>query len=96
MADHKKKTKKNYEIFIQPDGFSERLRIAMMRRDVTAQELAYEIGVHKSVVYRCWTDQICIKISILKNICEVLQVSANWLLFGVGEWSLDTTCKDYS
>lgn len=75
MANHK------WEI---PEGFTNRLREALRIREMTGESLAFDIGIEPTNIYKYLNGKTCMNIGRLAEICEILDVSADWLLFGKG------------
>lgn len=71
--------KKHYN---QTVGFSDRLNQILYDRNISAQKLAKLVGMERKTVYT-WTNGYSMPNSlILARICKVLNVSADYLLFG--------------
>lgn len=70
--------------WIIPDGFSERLNEAIKVRGMTGEQVAWEIDIVPTSMYSYLHGRTCMNIGRLHEICTVLDVSADWLLFGTG------------
>lgn len=67
--------------------WGERLQFIIKHRNYNKQiALASELGVDKSTVCR-WIQGENIKLSYVIQICEILDISADWLLMGRGSHS---------
>lgn len=75
MANHK---------WACPDGFTDRLRQAMHSRAITGEEMALELNVSPSTIYGYLIHKSCMNIVRLCEICDILDISADWLLYGKG------------
>lgn len=66
----------------QIEGFADRLSKLMHDRNISGKRLADLIGMERKAVYM-WTNGYSMPNSlILARICKVLNVSADYLLFG--------------
>lgn len=73
--------KKHYN---QTIGFADRLNQAMYDRDMNASQLAKLVGMERKTVYTWQWGYTMPNSLILARICNVLGVSADYLLFGSG------------
>lgn len=73
--------KKHYN---QTIGFADRLNQAMYDRDMSASQLAKLVGMERKTVYTWQWGYTMPNSLILARICNVLGVSADYLLFGSG------------
>ena len=61
-------------------SFAELLRSVLEEKDVSQAELARRIGVVQQVVNHYCTDKIKPSIDMLRTICQMLDVSSDYLL----------------
>lgn len=72
-------SKKHYN---QTIGFADRLEQTLYDKDMSKKRLGELVGVGRSTVYSwCWGDVMPNSL-VLARICTVLNVSADYLLFG--------------
>ena len=71
--------KKHYN---QTVGFAERLNQALYERNISGQKLAKLVGMERKTVYMWTNGDVMPNSLILERICKVLNVSADYLLFG--------------
>nr|WP_213951554.1 helix-turn-helix transcriptional regulator [Tepidanaerobacter syntrophicus] len=77
------------EIDLLP-GFGERLKEAIQRKGYTQKELSEILGVNQDTITNYVQERSFPKADMLLNICQLLDVSADWLLKGRTEY-LDMT-----
>jgi len=77
------------EIDLLP-GFGERLKEAIQRKGYTQKELSEILGVNQDTITNYVQERSFPKADMLLNICQLLDVSADWLLKGETEY-LDMT-----
>lgn len=77
------------EINLLP-GFGERLKEAIQRKGYTQKELSEILGVNQDTITNYVQERSFPKADMLLNICQLLDVSADWLLKGRTEY-LDMT-----
>lgn len=65
-----------------PTGFSERLYDTWLKSGLEITELSRKSGVSRTSVYCYIYNGIAPNISALAKLCKVLNVSADYLLFG--------------
>lgn len=61
-------------------NISSKIKIAMKRKNMTQTELAKKISVSNSAVSRWLSSDRSLRAINIKSLCEVLDVSADWLL----------------
>lgn len=61
-------------------NFAKKLKKSMEIKGFSNSRLAKEIGTNESTISRYISGNMIPKIDVLKNICEVLEVSADWLI----------------
>lgn len=61
-------------------NISGKIKIAMKRKNMTQTELAKKISVSNSAVSRWLSSDRSLRAINIKSLCEVLDVSADWLL----------------
>ena len=66
------------------DSFGQRLKKVLTERNMMQKELAEKIGVNEMAISRYIHGGRMVSVSILIDICKVLNVSADYLL-GLGE-----------
>ncbi len=76
-----------------PEGFTDRLLLAIGKKDIYITELARLIGMHRSTIYSWMTGVSSPDAASLAAICRVLDVSADWLIFGENNVENNTTGK---
>lgn len=68
-----------------PEGFAKRLREAIQARGMTGEQVADELDIYPANMYGYLHGKTCMNIGRLQELCNVLNVSADWLLFGSGQ-----------
>ncbi len=68
-----------------PRGFADRLVQVMDLRDKNTSQLAKLTRVDRKTIYCYRQGDTSPSAVILARMCEILDVSADWLLFGKGE-----------
>lgn len=63
-------------------GLAGRLGMAMYKKDISQAELARRAGVSKVAVNYWLTEKSAMNIVALRDVCTILGVSADYLLFG--------------
>lgn len=61
-------------------NFAKKLKSAMEIKGFSNSRLAKEIGTNESTVSRYLSGTMIPKIDLLKKICDVLEVSADWMI----------------
>ena len=64
------------------NGLNIRLRQVFSESGLTCQEIARRCGVSPKCIYKYWYNQSSPSVQNLARICSVLNVSADYLLFG--------------
>jgi transcriptional regulator with XRE-family HTH domain len=62
------------------DSFGQRLKVALNSRHMMQKELAEKVGVNEMAISRYIHGGRIVSVSILIEICKVLNVSADYLL----------------
>jgi transcriptional regulator with XRE-family HTH domain len=65
------------------DSFGQRLKKVLAERNMMQKELAEKIGVNEMAISRYIHGGRIVSVSILIEICKVLNVTPEWLLSGV-------------
>ena len=68
-----------------PEGFAKRLREAIQARGMTGEQVADELDIYPANMYGYLHGKTCMNIGRLQELCNILDVSADWLLFGSGQ-----------
>jgi predicted transcriptional regulator len=70
------------------DGFRDRLLAVLGELDVSARRFALDAGIDVSTMYKMTAGWPNTSVATLERICRTHGISADWLLFGVGDWRL--------
>jgi transcriptional regulator with XRE-family HTH domain len=65
-----------------PEGFSERLREAILKCGLSPYEIEKRYGINHSNLNAYMLGEMAPTVPKLATLCEVCKVSADWLLFG--------------
>lgn len=68
-----------------PEGFAKRLREAIQARGMTGEQVADELDIYPANMYGYLHGKTCMNIGRLQELCDVLDVSADWLLSESGQ-----------
>lgn len=69
----------------QPAGFSDRLYKAWIASDMDLTTLSQRSGIARSTLYGYMYNAIPPNVTYLAVLCEILNVSPDYLIFGKGE-----------
>ena len=67
---------------LKSDGFRKRLHDTYLKSDITQVELSKKIGCNRKTLCNWLYNDERESVIILKKLCEALNVSADYLLFG--------------
>ena len=68
-----------------PEGFAKRLGEAVRARGMTGEQVADELDIYPANMYGYLHGKTCMNIGRLQELCDILDVSADWLLSGSGQ-----------
>ena len=67
---------------IPPEGSGFRLRWAIKKKGYTIERLAMEMNVETCTMSRYVNEKAAMSITMCKRVCEVLDITPNWLIYG--------------
>ena len=62
-----------------------RLKCAIVDSGLNNSEIARRVGVSRTMIQSYWSNQGIPNLHTFRNLCKVLNVNADWLLFGRGQ-----------
>lgn len=73
-----------------PEGFTDRLKDSLLKTGLTPYDIEKKYGIGHRTIYAYLNEEASPTVPSLYTLCEALNVSADWLLFG--KKRSDTEC----